>query len=683
MNKNRVVLLLCGIFAADASAAIRTYTNRAAWAAAIGQPTTIDFGTASPPAQGSYTAIKTPPGLTLSGVNFGSTKSGGFISVASQSYCCTTYRRGYDSLASSTDGTGIAVTLPTGINAVGFDLFAVNSADSTGQNQDSIDVTVGGQKLVVKTIAAPGIVFIGVVSDAAIPNFTIIPEQTPSAAVQVDVINFAFGTGVLNASTIPTVTGVLNGADFSSHLSPGVLVAVYGSNFGSGPASMVTATVSGKQAAVVAVTPTQLTVQLPVDAPTGATSLIVTIGGVSSTPFPITLDNFAPAIITADGSGSGPGLIRMASGSTITSVAPAHVGDNLVAYLVGLGATNPPFPTGTTATAQAPTTTIPTLTVGGVPATVAYAGAAPGLVGTYQINFTVPAGLQGTQPVVVSIGGKNSSAVPLALFGITSMANNASFGSVGTVSPGSIASIFANGLGANNQTVGFPGTTFQGVSVTLNGIPAPLFHMIGTAGQIDLLVPYELATSGKVPVQVKTASGTSLNYTVALEPATPGMYFLADPSTIGRFNALAQLNNTAWLIMPDAMAAALKIPGNCTASNYDPAALCGQPATAGDYLVLYVTGLGKATPGGDPNGVQLKTGDSPPANGSILYQTVTMPTVTVGGLPATVVFSGIAPGFPGLYQIDFQVPKEIAGDDVPVAVSIGGSLVDTRTIAIR
>jgi uncharacterized protein (TIGR03437 family) len=182
---------------------------------------------------------------------------------------------------------------------------------------------------------------------------------------------------------------------------------------------------------------------------------------------------------------------------------------------------------------------------------------------------------------------------------------------------------------------------------------------------------------------VKTPSGTSLNYALTMAPSVPGLYFLADPSTTGRLNALAQLNATAWLIMPDAMAAALKIPGNCSASNYPAASLCGQPATHGDYLVLYVTGLGKATPNGDPNGKQLKTGDNPPADGSVLYQTVLTPTVTVGGLPASVVFSGIAPGFPGLYQIDFQVPNGIAGDDVPVAVSIGGSPVDTRTIAIR
>ena len=86
--------------------------------------------------------------------------------------------------------------------------------------------------------------------------------------------------------------------------------------------------------------------------------------------------------------------------------------------------------------------------------------------------------------------------------------------------------------------------------------------------------------------------------------------------SVAAFAQFAQLNGTAWLIMPDATATALKIPGNCTASNLNVASLCGQPATQGDYLVLYVTGLGKATPSADPNGKELKTGDSPPADGS-------------------------------------------------------------------
>ena len=153
-------------------------------------------------------------------------------------------------------------------------------------------------------------------------------------------------------------------------------------------------------------------------------------------------------------------------------------------------------------------------------------------------------------------------------------------------------------------------------------------------------------------------------------------------SSSARQSVIEQFNATAWLAMPDSMAAALKIPGNCAASNLSPLSLCGQPASAGDFLVMYTTGLGKATPGGDPNGAPLRTGEIPPANGSVLYKTVETPIVMLGNLPATVVYSGLAPGYPGLYQVDFQVPAGISGDDVPLVLSMGGKS-DSRTIAIR
>lgn len=676
MTQKRLWIVLLAALAGNASAEVTVFTSRAAWQTAAGAVTTIDFTTAAKPPAGSYKPYP-PPGLTLLGVNFSSLKPGGSIAVISQSYCCPTYARGYDQADSD---SGFQITLPPGTTAFGLDLFTVVGGNEAGTNQDIVDVVIAGQKYPVTTRVAPNNAFIGFVSSSPIPSLSIMADQVNSPP-QINIMNVSFR--VAPTGPAPTVTGVSNAGDFSSHLAPGLLAAVFGTNFGSGPASGVTVTVGGKQAYVVFVAANQLTIQLPTDAPTGPTTLTVTIAGASSTPFPVTLDSTAPAILSANGSGTGLGLIRTAANVNVTSSAPAKPGDNLVAYAVGLGATNPPTPTGTTPSAAIPTAATAALTVGGMPAVVTYAGVAPGLVATYQVNFTVPANLQGTQPVVLTIGGKSSTPMGLALFGISSVVNNASFASAGTTAPGSIASVFANGLGSTDQSVGFPATTFQGVSVTFNGTPAPIFHLTATQGQIDLLVPYELPASGSVNVQLKTPSGTSLNYTLAMAPAVPGLYFLPDPGTKTRFNVLAQFNNTVWLAIPDATAAALKIPGNCTAANVNPLSLCGQPAAPGDYLVLYATGLGKATPNGDPNGTPLKTGEIPPANGSVLYQTVAKPDVTVGGLPALVVFSGLAPGFPGLYQIDFQVPGGVTGDDVPVAVSIAGSPVDTRTLAIH
>jgi uncharacterized protein (TIGR03437 family) len=57
--------------------------------------------------------------------------------------------------------------------------------------------------------------------------------------------------------------------------------------------------------------------------------------------------------------------------------------------------------------------------------------------------------------------------------------------------------------------------------------------------------------------------------------------------------------------------------------------------------------------------------------------------VTIGGIPAAVLFSGIVPGFPGEYQVDVQVPSGVAnGDDTPVVITMAG-LSDTATISIQ
>jgi uncharacterized protein (TIGR03437 family) len=146
-----------------------------------------------------------------------------------------------------------------------------------------------------------------------------------------------------------------------------------------------------------------------------------------------------------------------------------------------------------------------------------------------------------------------------------------------------------------------------------------------------------------------------------------------------RRNAVAVTANTAWLAMPTSMATNLGLPTTCS----NPASVCGQPAQRGGYLQIYVTGLGKATPNGDPNGAILPTGMLAPVSGNPLYATVQTPTVMIGNQQAPVLFSGIAPGYNGLYQVDVQIPSNITpGSDVPLAIRIAGAS-DFATVAIQ
>ena len=73
-----------------------------------------------------------------------------------------------------------------------------------------------------------------------------------------------------------------------------------------------------------------------------------------------------------------------------------------------------------------------------------------------------------------------------------------------------------------------------------------------------------------------------------------------------------------------------------------------------------------------------------PADGSVLYKTLQTPVVTIGGMPAVVSFSGIAPGNAGQYQINVAIPSGVApGDSVPLKVSMQDGSSDTVTIAVQ
>lgn len=100
------------------------------------------------------------------------------------------------------------------------------------------------------------------------------------------------------------------------------------------------------------------------------------------------------------------------------------------------------------------------------------------------------------------------------------------------------------------------------------------------------------------------------------------------------------------------------------------------PAIAGSTIVqIYCTGLGAVT-NQPPDGY--------PAPANPLSVTLTTPSVTIDGVPATVFFSGLAPGFVREYQVNAQVPANApTGNAVPVVLSIGGVNSNTVTIAAQ
>lgn len=506
------------------------------------------------------------------------------------------------------------------------------------------------------------------------------------------------GACAVFAQSIPTITGVVNAASQSNGLSPACVADIIGSNLGTDPTAGVL--IGGvRPATVISATSTRWRVWIPDSVQPGQTTIEVG----ASPAFPISLTQYSPALFSADGTGRG--IVnavgyRLASnhslitpGYQLSETTPARLGDVLILDVTGLGApdwSNEGVPMDP-----------PSVMIGGTPALMQWAFLVtdqtdPSLcygacaLWHYEVMVTLPDALAvHDQPIALSIAGVSSQTLTVPINAtpiVNAVVNGASFASGAPLAAGSLASVFGTTFGIADQVAGLPSQNTTGVSVTFNGVQAPLLAVLSSVGLINLQVPVELPDAGPATMKVITAAGVSADFTVQLSTAAPGVFRIPSSNLQRPPVAAVLFNNTTWLVTPADFAQELNIPGNCHASGIGAASICGEPARRGvDYIQIYVTGMGKATPGGDPAKPVLGTGLVAPASGIPLYYSLLQPTVTVGGAPATVQFCGVAPGFFGLYQINIQVPAAApTGNYIPLAITMPNGAVDNlTTIAVQ
>ena len=157
-------------------------------------------------------------------------------------------------------------------------------------------------------------------------------------------------------------------------------------------------------------------------------TLTVQVGPAVSDAITVPLAAYAPGLFTVDFSGEGQAAVTIAHTGGIV---PAPVGsvpgsltrpvrrrEFLTIWCIGLGpVTNPPR-SGEEAGIPAPlTTTLTTVTIGGLEAEVTFSGLSPGLVGLYQVNVRVPEGAPSGDavPLVLTIGGVASNTATIAV----------------------------------------------------------------------------------------------------------------------------------------------------------------------------------------------------------------------------------------------------------------------------
>jgi uncharacterized protein (TIGR03437 family) len=231
---------------------------------------------------------------------------------------------------------------------------------------------------------------------------------------------------VFSNPSVPLVSpgGVVSAGDFTSSPALGLLVSIFGSGLADGvlgdsgvplPPQLgsTSVTLSGRTLPLLYVSANQVNVAIPYDVQVdSAQQLVVLRGNAVSVPVPLAVYDDEPAILSVPGNGSGQGLIFNAVTGVLADMnAPATAGDVLVIYTVGLGAVNPTITIedGAPLSPLSRTVAPVTVTIGGVPAPVAFSGLTPEYVGLYQVNLVVPSGIApGSQvPVTLSVAGKS------------------------------------------------------------------------------------------------------------------------------------------------------------------------------------------------------------------------------------------------------------------------------------
>jgi uncharacterized protein (TIGR03437 family) len=227
--------------------------------------------------------------------------------------------------------------------------------------------------------------------------------------------------------------GVVHAASFAPNgaLAPGSIISVFGANLASSAASAsslplpktlagASLQVGGYDVPLFYSSGGQINAQLPFELPPNSRPQLIVKGtDFVTVPERITVAAARPGIFTTTQDGKGQGVIMDVNNRLVDAGNAAKVGDVVVVYCTGLGATNPAVRSGEAAPASslAKVVTPVTVTIGGQAAAVQYAGLTPGFVGLYQVNVQIPSGITpgSSGPLVISQDGVPSNTVTLAL----------------------------------------------------------------------------------------------------------------------------------------------------------------------------------------------------------------------------------------------------------------------------
>ena len=231
--------------------------------------------------------------------------------------------------------------------------------------------------------------------------------------------------------------------------------------------------------------------------------------------------------------------------------------------------------------------------------------------------------------------------------GAITVVNVAGFRANEPVAPGSLAAAFGDfsGVTASDAAAIPLPKQLNGVEVLVNEVAAPLIAV--RTGQINFQMP-AVTAAGSVSVRVQRNGSDLAVGTVQVAAAAPGL-FVADPLSLAVPGAVLDQDSR---LVTDV-----------------------SPAHRGSVIQIYASGQGATDPFVEDGTAR---GSLPAAQSKLV------PRVYFGGDLAEVLFSGLQPDFPGLWQINVRVPDSpVLSGQTPVFVAIGSHASNAVTVAVN
>jgi uncharacterized protein (TIGR03437 family) len=235
---------------------------------------------------------------------------------------------------------------------------------------------------------------------------------------------------------------------------------------------------------------------------------------------------------------------------------------------------------------------------------------------------------------------------------VAGVVSASAFGGFPAFAPGSWIEIYGSNLSANMRSWtgadivnGNAPRSLDGVSVSIGGMAAFLDYI--SPGQIVALVPSNAPTGSSMPVTVTNSNGTSIPFSLPVNPTQPGLLAPDSFKIGGNQYVVALFSDGQTFVLPQGAIAGA----------------ASRPARPGETITLYGVGFGPVDHG-FVVGAPITGANTLNAPLQFLFGT------TPAADPS---YDGLAPGAFGLYQFNIVVPSVGTNNLTPLSFDLGGT----------